>query len=295
MEMHQIRYFLAVSQTLNFTRAAEECHVAQPSLTRAIKTLEEELGAELFRRERQFTHLTDFGRRMLPLLRQSHDSALAAKDIAASLRKGALAPLTIALGNTVEMSPLAAPLTELARAFAGLELKFSRGSSAEITELLKRGDAELAVTGAMNETWDRLDSWLLFTESFSLVVAADPEFAGRDEIDVSGLAGQSLLKRPYCEMSPRMDAILHACEGAGSGAHEVAADADVNALVQAGLGVAILPARRSDDERLRRVRIAGLDLACPVILHAVAGRPRSMAAATLIKMLRARDWSASVH
>ena len=45
MELHQVRYFLAVASTLNFTRAAEECHVAQPSLTRAIKQLEEELGA----------------------------------------------------------------------------------------------------------------------------------------------------------------------------------------------------------------------------------------------------------
>src|SRR5262249_61550875 len=46
MEMHQVRYFLAVARTLNFTRAAEECHVAQPSLTRAIKLLEGELGGD---------------------------------------------------------------------------------------------------------------------------------------------------------------------------------------------------------------------------------------------------------
>jgi DNA-binding transcriptional LysR family regulator len=44
MEMHQIRYFLAASRTLNFTRAADECNVAQPSLTRAIQQLEKELG-----------------------------------------------------------------------------------------------------------------------------------------------------------------------------------------------------------------------------------------------------------
>jgi DNA-binding transcriptional LysR family regulator len=44
MEMHQIRYFLAVARTLHFTRAAEECHVTQPALTRAIHLLEEELG-----------------------------------------------------------------------------------------------------------------------------------------------------------------------------------------------------------------------------------------------------------
>ena len=52
MEMHQVRYFLAVAEELNFTRAAEQCNVTQPSLSRAIKLLEEELGGQLFYRER---------------------------------------------------------------------------------------------------------------------------------------------------------------------------------------------------------------------------------------------------
>jgi hypothetical protein len=52
MEMHQIRYFLAVSEYLNFRRAAEKCHVSAPALTRAIQKLEDEIGGKLFRRER---------------------------------------------------------------------------------------------------------------------------------------------------------------------------------------------------------------------------------------------------
>src|ERR1043166_5326779 len=66
MEMHQVRYFLAVADTLNFTRAAEQCHVSQPALTRAIQQLEEEFGGLLLRRERKLTHLTDFGRLIEP-------------------------------------------------------------------------------------------------------------------------------------------------------------------------------------------------------------------------------------
>src|SRR5215204_4277395 len=57
MEMHQVRYFLAVAEELNFTRAAERCNVAQPSLTRAIKLLEGELGGPLFNREREHASL----------------------------------------------------------------------------------------------------------------------------------------------------------------------------------------------------------------------------------------------
>ena len=58
MELHQIRYFLALCEELNFTRAAERCQVAQSSLTRAIKALEIEFGGALFHRERANTHLS---------------------------------------------------------------------------------------------------------------------------------------------------------------------------------------------------------------------------------------------
>lgn len=74
MEMHQVRYFLAVARTLNFTKAADDCNVAQPSLTRAIKQLEGELGGDLFRRERP-VQLTELGQRMQPLLQQCFGQA----------------------------------------------------------------------------------------------------------------------------------------------------------------------------------------------------------------------------
>ena len=75
MEMHQARYFVALCETLNFTRAAEKCNVTQPSLTRAIKLLEDELGGPLFNRERNQTHLTELGRLMEPHLREVIDQA----------------------------------------------------------------------------------------------------------------------------------------------------------------------------------------------------------------------------
>jgi DNA-binding transcriptional LysR family regulator len=77
--MHHIRYFLAVSETLNLTKAAERCNVAQPALSRAIQDLESELGGELLRRERALSHLTELGQRMLPMLRQCYETAHAAK------------------------------------------------------------------------------------------------------------------------------------------------------------------------------------------------------------------------
>ena len=115
MKLCQIRYFLAVSDTLNFTRAAEQCHVSQPSLTRAVKKLEDELGGELFRRERSRTHLTELGRTMRPFLQQSLDSAMAAKAQAESYGRGETASLRLGYSATIEIRILLPALRELAR------------------------------------------------------------------------------------------------------------------------------------------------------------------------------------
>src|SRR5512147_1498960 len=103
MEMHQIRYFLAVSRTLNFTRAAEECNVAQPSLTRAIKLLEFELGGDLFRRERPKTMLTPLGENMYPLLKQCYDSAQSARALAGMISDGEAGALKLAVSSGIEL------------------------------------------------------------------------------------------------------------------------------------------------------------------------------------------------
>ena len=106
MEMQQVRYFLAVTRTLNFTRAAKECNVSQPSLTHAVRLLEEELGGELFRRERPHAQLTELGQRMLPLLQQCYDSALSAKSLATSIKGGDIGSLKIAMSWTIDLTML---------------------------------------------------------------------------------------------------------------------------------------------------------------------------------------------
>ena len=64
MEIHQLRYFLAVARTANFSRAAEQCRVAQPSLSQQIKKLEDELGERLFERTKRAVSLTPAGQRL---------------------------------------------------------------------------------------------------------------------------------------------------------------------------------------------------------------------------------------
>ena len=153
MEMYQVRYFLAVARTLNFTRAAEECHVAQPSLTRAIKLLEGELGGDLFRRERPHAMLTPLGERMFPLLKQCYDSAQSARALAAMINDGEIGALKLAVSGSVELGLVLSHVNELRKTFSEIELKILRGTGPQLVEYLKSGDAELAVGTSIGETW----------------------------------------------------------------------------------------------------------------------------------------------
>src|SRR5262249_15748408 len=170
MEMHQVRYFLAVVGELNFTKAADKCNVSQPSLTRAIKQLEGELGGDLFRRERPQAQLTQVGERMLPLLKQCYESALGARSLASAIKSGEVGSLRLALSQTVELEILTSFLFELTRLFAGLDVKLLRGSVPDLVEYLKRGEAELAVAGEIGGDWERLGRMPLFKERRELVV-----------------------------------------------------------------------------------------------------------------------------
>src|SRR5215470_988569 len=166
MEMHQVRYFLAVAQTLNFTRAAEECHVAQPSLTRAVKLLESELGGDLFRRERPRAMLTPLGERMFPLLKQCYDSAQSARALAAMINDGEVGALKLAVSSSIELSLIMSHVNELRKSVNEIELKILRGTGPRLVEYMKSGDAELAIAASIGDAWDRLDTWKLFDEPF---------------------------------------------------------------------------------------------------------------------------------
>jgi DNA-binding transcriptional LysR family regulator len=290
VEMHHIRYFLAVSETLNLTKAAERCNVAQPALTRAMKALEIELGGELLRRERALSHLTELGQRLLPMLRQCYETALAAKTVAASIRIGEAAPLSMAISRTVALSHFTPMLQQLSHAIPGLQLKLRRGSGDEVAEFLKSGAAELAIAGPLNKTWSRLDELPLFEEPYGLVVSPTHRLAGKDIAEFKDLASENLLINTGCEMIEELRACLEANDILEAATHQVTTHEDVVALLKADLGVAIIPVGAVETNGLCHIPLKQFDLARRVSIYTVAGRQRAIGCATLLNMLRAADW-----
>jgi DNA-binding transcriptional LysR family regulator len=285
MEMHQVRYFLAVSRSLNFTRAAEACNVTQPSLTRAIQLLEAEFGGDLFRRERNLTHLTDLGKRMLPALQRCYDAAAEAKSAAQRfVRSGGL---EISVATCAGGDMLAKYLKQVTRAFPGVEINLHRGSPGEALETLKRGDADLVIAETFDDCWERLESYALARERFSLAVNAAHAFAEREEVAAAALTGERLLYLPGTSKIRTLAA------NANFTGREVALLDDITMLVEAGAGIALLPERAALSAGLVRVEVNGADMESVISLHLAAGRRRSPAVQALVKAVQPKGRGAT--
>ena len=290
MEMHQVRYFLSVARALNFTRAAGECGVAQPSLSRAIKQLEGELGGELFRRERPQAILTDLGHRMLPILTRCFESAAAAQALAAGMGKGGALALRVALSPTIGVELVLAALQEATRLFDGLELVVRRESAAGTLDLLKTGEVEIAIAAVdILEARPWLEHFPLFEEGFLLVSTREHRLANSASFSLEDLREERIVLPRHAE---HLNALV--ASAPGKGRHDAWSDADMAALVGSGLGVAIGPRSFTWPKSLAATPIEGFDLKRTVSAFGAAGRPRSAPATMLINLLRAADWDAAI-
>jgi DNA-binding transcriptional LysR family regulator len=289
MEMHQVRYFLAMTRSLNFTRAAEECNVTQPSLTRAIQKLEEEFGGPLFRRERSRTHLTDLGREILPLFETAYEAAQAAKNLAREIGKAQVAPLTLGIANTIENDDLHVLLGEIGAHLPGFELTLQSGSSEEMIGLGLNGALDLFVVEAPEDAPDRFEAWSLFDHVYHMITRAEHPLASRDVVTLDDVRDEVWIE--YCDGGAR--ALRDAAKTAGfepAFRHRVDSMVYLRRLVSAGLGSAFLPPPR-DRTKLAVLRLVGVEVSRNVVLAAIAGRRRSVAADALVRAARARAWN----
>jgi hypothetical protein len=221
---------------------------------------------------------------------QCYESAMTAKSLAQSLKTGAIAPLSIGLSLAVDISLIVTFVTELVRALPGLELHFLRGTGPEVAEFLKKGEVEVAVAGSLGEAWDRIEGWTLFTEPYVFAVGPENKLAQLTALEPSDLVNERLVFRTHCEHLPEILPFLEKT-GHGKQAHTVSTDGDVGVLLKPNIGFAVLPRSSANLLGLKELTVHGFDVCRTVSAFAVAGRQRSTAASTFIKMLRAADWS----
>lgn len=239
MELHHLRYFEAVARLGNVTRAAQELHIAQPSLSKQIQALEGELGTQLFDRVGRRIELTDAGRLLLPYVRRVLREVEAAR---AALRERAdLTSGHVAIGAppTIGARLLPDALAEFNSLHQNIELELHEAGSGPLVRQLLAGEVDLAVVPVPQAHTAAID---LFTEELLIAVAPDHRLAKRGKIESSELAQEGFIMFPASY--GLRDRTLQFWREAGL-APRVVLDggemATVLRLAAVGLGVALVP------------------------------------------------------
>ncbi|ATL32447.1 putative lysR-family transcriptional regulator [Streptomyces formicae] len=242
MQFQQLHYFVAVAETRHFTRAAEEVHVSQPSLSQQIRSLENELGAELFSRARGNITLTDAGETLLPLARRilaDADTARIEVQELAQLRRG-----RIRLGATP--SVCTGLLPDVLRAFhdrhPGIQLLIEEGGSHDLVRELARGALDLAlVVLPLPSPSPALTTVELLREDLVVVSAPTARGLGRT-VRIADLQGERLVM--FRHGYDLRELTVAACRAEGFEPEFAVEGGEMDAVlgfVRAGLGVAVVP------------------------------------------------------
>jgi DNA-binding transcriptional LysR family regulator len=241
MELRHLTYFVAVADRLNFSRAAEDLHVAQPAISQQIHALEQELGSPLFERIGRRVQLTDAGKALLPRAREILSAVETARN---EIRdQGALLKGSVKLGAppTVSVNVLPVQLTAFEHRYPGLDVTLRESGTDSLLKYVEQGLLDLAIvaTDVLPATVD----WAPFLEeNYVVAVAENHPLCGRESISMTELTDEAFLLFP--EGYKLREVTLNACRTAGF-EPKVALDGGGTQttlrFVAAGLGVAIVP------------------------------------------------------
>jgi DNA-binding transcriptional LysR family regulator len=290
MEMHQVRYFLALCETLNFTRAAEICNVSQPALTRAVRKLEEELGGLLLRREHLLTHLTDFGRLVRPHLEQMMAEAEAAKSTAMHFLQMDNAPINLGVMCTVGPIRFMSFLAEFRATHPGCEVTLIEGVPGHLAELLLDGKLDLAVMAQPEPFTDRLEIRPLYCERFCVAFPMGHRFCEKNRVSIADVAGETYLLRINCEYQ---DHLNERCREHGF-ALRIGFRSEredwIQTMVAAGFGICFIPEFSPTIPGVITRVVADPEVVRQVSLVSIAGRRFSPVVAAFARAIRGYKW-----
>ena len=244
MELHQIRYFLALSEEMNFTRAAARCGVAQSSLTRAIKVLEHELGAPLFHRGRTGTRLTRLGVGIRPFLQRAFTEVESARRKASDFVNARPESLRLGVMNTIAPKQIVELLSASFSNHEDAPLRVTNATAQMLQNKLLTGELDAAIYTLSALAGDeRFDATTLYREPFMVAINPAHRLARLEAIRLGDLAGEPYLARSHCELQATDKTVRDAM---GPSVYNSDHDDWILTLAAAGVGYALMPARCAD-------------------------------------------------
>jgi LysR family transcriptional regulator, hydrogen peroxide-inducible genes activator len=292
MEMHQVRYFLAAAEALNFTKAAELCNVSAPSLLRAVRLLEIEFGGPLFNRERGNTHLSELGRIALPHLRQLFDEGLEAKKKAKEFLTLNAATLKIGVMCTIAPDRFVGLLEAFKAQNPRVTINVHDATAMELEKSLIDGTLEIAIYCLPGGTQhDRTHTLPLFKEQMVIALNESHLLDRKQTLLGSDLNGVPYLDRLNCEFTGYAEEAFAERAIEGPTVCQSERDDWILAMVAAGMGYAFL-----SETSVRYPGVVARPLVEPefwrtVNLVTVRGRPHSPAVGAFVREAMRSKWN----
>lgn len=290
MEMAQIRYVLAAAKHLNFTRAATECNVTQPALTKGIKALEEELGATLFHREGRRILLSEFGGSMLPHLQQIADEVDTARTIAQNFRLLEKVPVRLGVMSTLGHLRLARFLARFEKMHKGLELSVSEGSITDLTDRLNDGEIDIAIMTWTAPLAEAFRTHVLYAERYVVVFPPEHRLGKLNAVGLRDLSGEPYVDRLACEMREMVMAVCEDLDVALYARFRSEREDWVQAMVLAGIGFAFMPEYSVTLPGLLQRPLTEPSVERQVCTVTVPGRRHSPAVDAFLRATRSFAW-----
>jgi len=292
MEMHQLRYVVAVARTGNFSRAAEQCHVAQPSLSQQIQKLEDELGERLFARMKREAKLTPHGeaflRRAVRILEEVDAAKREAKD-ATDLLRG-----TVTIGVLPTITPYLLPeaIAEFTETFPGVEIIVQEDTTAHLVKSLHACEIDLALASQPLQD-GRLEVRELFAEELLLALPPGHPLARKRTVRVSDLERERLIvmKEGHCLGQQ----VLNFCDRRDLRPNISFRSAQletIQSLICAGMGLSLIPAMAAESARGGRLEYRSLQSPKPerkIVAAWPKQRPLGRAATAFLKLAASRS------
>lgn len=251
MELRHLRYFIAVAEELNFTRAAERLHMAQPPLSQQIQHLEAELGFQLFRRTKRTVVLTEAGQVFFEEAQKILLQVDRAIQLAQQTSRGELGQLTVGFVSSAAYNVVPAILQQFRTLHPAVKLELREMTTNEQLERLRFGQIDIGFVRPPIEE-DGINSEIVFREPLIVALPETHPKADRAVVELRELAAEPFILFPRSQAPGLYDAIVSLCLEAGFSpiaGQEAIQMQTIISLVAAEMGVAIVPASMQNFQR----------------------------------------------
>ncbi len=251
MELRHLRYFIAVAEELNFTRAAEKLHIAQPPLSQQIQHLEAELGFQLFRRTKRTVHLTAAGQVFFEEAGKILQQVDRAIQLGRQTSRGELGQLTIGFVSSAAHNVVPAILQAFRTRCPAVKLELHELTTNEQLQRLRFGQIDIGFVRPPVEQ-EGINSEIVFRESLIVALPETHPAGDRAKVELRELSTEPFILFPRSQAPGLYDAIVSLCQQAGfspRAAQEAIQMQTIVSLVAAQMGVAIVPESMQNFQR----------------------------------------------